>query len=270
MERSTRHAWAAACLLAAVVLAGPAAAAPPGVPQLDHVMVVVMENHSYDQVRTLPYISTLIQNYTSFSQSYAVSHPSEPNYLALWAATTFGTTNDNCPPDGSPYSVANLGSACEAIGLSWKSYCENLPSVGSTVCSSPDNLYRRKHHPCPDFTNLNHTRENPYSQLATDIAANALPALSFVVPNMCDDMHDCSTSTGDTWLSHNVPAMIAAVGVHGLVVITWDEDDKSSGNNILTLFAGPTVKTNYLCTSQFTHYTLVRTISTGSRIGSGY
>ena len=76
---------ALAVALAAVLAPRPAAAQT--VPRMDHVMIVVMENHSYDQVRTLPYISTLISYFTSFSQSYAVSHPSQPNYLALWAAS---------------------------------------------------------------------------------------------------------------------------------------------------------------------------------------
>jgi acid phosphatase len=278
LERHARHAWAAIpSILASLVLAGSAPAAreirptmptgePPaqptaaGVPRMNHVIIVVMENHSYDEVRTLPYISTLIGRYTSFSQSYAVSHPSQPNYLALWAASTLGVSNDNCPPLGTPYSDANLGQSCEAGGLTWKSYCENLPSVASTVCSSSDNLYRRKHHPCPDFSNLTHSNERPYSQLATDIAAGALPALSFVVPNMCDDMHDCSTSTGDAWLSNQLPAMISAVGPQGLVILTWDEDDGSNGNHILTVFAGTLVKSNYVSSANIDHYTVVRTI----------
>ncbi len=288
LGRHARHAWPAIrCILASLVLARPAPAAGKihrntdassvrssatlqtptaaparqaavGVPLLYHVIVVVMENNSYDQVRTLPYISTLIGQYTSFSQSYAVSHPSEPNYLAMWAASTMGLTDDSCPPPGSPYSVENLGHSCEAAGLTWKSYCENLPSVGSTVCSSSDNLYERKHHPCPDFSNCNHAWECPYGQLSTDIAGGRLPNLSFVVPNMCDDMHDCSDGTGDTWLSNNMPAMISAVGPRGLVVLTWDEDD--SANHILTVFAGPAAKTNYVSSQTFNHYTLVRTI----------
>ena len=252
--------------LAAALAAGPAAAQI--VPRMDHVIIVVMENHSYDETRTLPYTSTLISKYTSFSQSYAVTHPSQPNYLALWAASTLGISDDNCPPLGSPYSAANLGNSCEAAGLKWKSYCENLPAVGSTVCASSDNLYRRKHHPCPDFSNLNHSKECPYNQLAADIAAGVLPALSFVVPNMCNDTHDCSTSTGDTWLSNNLPAMISAVGPRGLVILTWDEDDHSSANHILTVFAGPTVKSNYISSKTMTHYTVVRTICDALGISS--
>jgi acid phosphatase len=227
---------------------------------MDHVMIVVMENHTYDEVRVLPYISTLISNYTSFSQSNAVDHPSQPNYLALWAASTLGISNDTCPPGGSPFTDANLGSSCEAAGLTWKSYCENLPAVGSTVCESADAQYKRKHHPCPDFANLDHARECPYGQLAADIAAGALPALSFVVPNMCNDMHDCSTTIGDTWLSNNLPAMISAVGPHGLVILTWDETERNGKNHILTVFAGPVVKPNYVSSQPITHYTVVRTI----------
>jgi len=264
-SRSTGRLALAVAFAAALA---PRPAAAQTVPRLDHVMIVVMENHSYDQVRTLPYIATLISSYTSFSQSYAVSHPSQPNYLALWAASTLGIADDNCPPAGSPYAAANLGSSCEAAGVTWKSYCENLPSVGSTVCSSADNLYRRKHHGCPDFSNLNHAKESPYSQLATDIAAGTLPAFSFVVPNMCDDMHDCSTTSGDTWLSNNLPAMIAAVGPRGLVILTWDEDDKSSANHILTVFAGAAVKSNYVSSQTITHYTVVRTICDALGISS--
>ena len=268
MKIRARHTWAALLSLQIGIALSPRPAAAGTVPQLDHVIIVVMENHSYDQVRTLPYISTLISKYTSFSQSYAVSHPSQPNYLALWAASTLGISDDNCPPSGSPYSAANLGHSCEAAGLTWRSYCENLPSVASTVCASSDNLYKRKHHPCPDFSNLTHSKECPYSQLATDIAAGALPSLSFVVPNMCHDMHDCSGSTGDTWLSNNLPAMILAVGPRGLVILTWDEDDHSSGNQILTVFAGPMVKSNYVSSQTIDHYTVVRTICDLLGLGS--
>src|SRR5262249_10333372 len=102
--------------------------------------------------------------------------------------------------------------------------------------------------------------ECPYGQLATDIAAGTLPNLSFVVPNMCHDMHDCSVATGDTWLSLNLPAMIAAVEPRGLVVLTWDEDDFGGDNHILTVFAGPMVKTDYVSSQPFNHYTLVRTL----------
>ena len=90
-------------LLAGLLLFGrPAAGSPQAaaVPALDHVIVIMMENQSYDGVRTLPYITSLIATQSSFSASYAITHPSQPNYLAIWSGSLKGTSNDNCPAPG--------------------------------------------------------------------------------------------------------------------------------------------------------------------------
>ncbi len=230
------------------------------VPPLDHVIVVIMENKSYDQVRTAAYTASLITNYSTCTNSFAVTHPSQPNYIALWAGSTLGVVNDACPAPGSPYSAENLGHACEVAGRSWRAYSEGLPNVGDPVCATAGNSYTRKHDPWTDFANLDHTRERPYTDLAVDIAAHTLPNLAFVVPNNCDNTHDCAVATGDAWLAANLPAMISAVGPNGVVILTWDEDNNLSGNHILTVFAGPTVRTGYASTATVTHYGILRTI----------
>jgi phospholipase C len=245
----------AALLLALTQGTGPAS---DPVPPLDHVIVVIMENHSYDEVRLKPYTASLIANYTVCTQSYAVTHPSLPNYLALWAGSTFNVTNDDCPAPGSPYTAANLGHACQAAGKTWRSYCEDLPVVGSAVCS--DAGYRRKHAPWTDFSNLDHYNERPYTDLLPDMSAGQLPALAFVVPNQCNSTHDCSITTGDNWLAANVPSMLKALGPRGVLILTWDEDDGTAGNHILTVFAGATVKAGYAYTQTVNHYNVVRTI----------
>jgi acid phosphatase len=234
--------------------------AAQGVPHAQHVLVVIMENHAYDTVRVLPYTASLIATSSSFAFSFAVSHPSQPNYLALWGASTMGVTNDNCPSPGSPYTTENLGHACEAAGLEWKAYSEGLPAVGSSVCNYGSPSYARRHEPWTDWSNLTHTNEVPFTQFALDSTAGALPTLAYVVPNNCDNTHDCSTTTGDNWLAANLPGMIRAVGPNGLVILTWDEDDGSHGNHILTVFAGPLVRPGYVSNRTITHYTLVRTI----------
>jgi acid phosphatase len=231
-----------------------------GVPNAAHVLVVIMENHAYDTVRVLPYTASLIAVSSSFASSYAVSHPSQPNYLALWGASTMGVTNDNCPSPGSPYTTENLGHACEAAGLSWKAYSEGLPAVGSTACNYGSPSYARRHAPWTDWSNLTHTNEVPFTQFALDTAAGALPTLAYVVPNDCDNTHDCSTTIGDNWLAANLPGMVRAVGPWGFVILTWDEDDGSHGNHILTVFAGPLVRPDYISNRTITHYTVVRTI----------
>ena len=84
-------------IAALAALAACASSSHAQVPALDHVVVVIMENHSYDQVRLKPYSASLIAISSTCTQSYAVTHPSLPNYLALWAGSTFGIANDNCP-----------------------------------------------------------------------------------------------------------------------------------------------------------------------------
>jgi acid phosphatase len=237
-----------------------ASSAGRDVPRSDHVLVVIMENHAYDTVRVLPYTASLIAASSSFAYSYAVSHPSQPNYLALWGASTMGVSNDNCPSPGSPYTTENLGHACEAAGLAWKAYSEGLPAVGSTTCNYGSPSYARRHAPWTNWSNLTHSNEVPFAQFAQDVAAGKLPTLAYVVPNNCDNTHDCSTATGDNWLAANLPGMIRAVGPNGLVILTWDEDDGNHGNHILTVFAGPSVRPGYVSNRTITHYTLVRTI----------
>ena len=241
--------------LLAIVSAGGAHAQ---VPALDHVVVVIMENHSYDQVRFKPYTASLIATASACTRSYAVTHPSLPNYLALWSGNTFGIDNDNCPADGSPFTVDNLGHACQVAGVSWRSYCEELPTAGDPVCSTGG--YRRKHAPWTDFSNLDHMNERPLTDLQPDISAGNLPMLVFVVPNQCNSTHDCSVSTGDTWLAGIMPTLINAVGAHGVVILTWDEDDDANGNHILTVFAGAPVKAGYSHTAYVDHYGVLRTI----------
>jgi hypothetical protein len=253
--------------LAPFVLAPESIAA--ALPPCDRVIVVIMENHGYDQVRTQPYTAGLIASGGLLSGSYAVTHPSEPNYIALWAGSTLAVTNDACPAPGSPFAAENLGHACEARGRSWRAYSENLASAGATGCSYDGNtssgLYTRKHDPWTFFSNLNHVNERPYPDLAADIAANTLPNLAFVIPNNCHNTHNsgtagCGIADGDAWLAANLPAMRSALGPNGVLILTWDEDDGGAGNHILTVFAGPTVVAGSVSTRTVTHYTIVRTI----------
>ena len=238
---------------------GPASAVN-GVPTPEHIIVVIMENKFYQDVWDEPYTASLIASGSLFTQSYAITNPSQPNYIALWSGSTQGVTNDICPAPGSPFHVANLGQACEAQGISWRSYSENLPAPGFSGCLSGDSLYVRKHAPWTDFGNLNHQRERRFSDLAVDIANGTLPRLAFVVPNQCNNTHDCPVATGDAWLAANMPTFLQAAGPNGFVILTWDEDDSYHGNHILTVFAGGLVKSGYVSGQTIDHYSVLRTI----------
>ncbi|WP_242614022.1 alkaline phosphatase family protein [Actinomadura roseirufa] len=246
----------------ALAAAGPRRGAyAAAVPTPDHVVVVVFENHNYSQIigsSSAPYINSLANGGANLTNFFAETHPSEPNYFALFSGSTQGITDDACPPPGSPYNRANLGTEVRNVGRSWGSYNEGLPSEGSTVCSNSAGKYARKHNPWFSFSNLPASTGHTFAQWPTDFTT--LPTVSFVVPNLCNDMHDCSVGTGDTWLKNKIDGYAQWAKTHNSVlVVTFDEDNGSAGNKIATVFYGAHVKTGPDAT-QYNHYNLLRTI----------
>jgi hypothetical protein len=244
--------------IVAAITAGPVSAA--GVPRPDHVVVVVMENHSYNKIigsSSAPYINnTLKAGGATFTQSFAVTHPSQPNYLALFSGSTQGITDDSCP---HTFSAENLGHQLVAAGDTFKGYSESLPSVGYTGCHSGS--YYRKHNPWVNFSTVPSSANVPLTQWPTDFTT--LPAVAFVVPNICNDMHDCSVSTGDTWLKNHINTYAQWAKTHNsTLVLTFDEDDSSQSNQVPTIFYGQHVKTGSF-SEHITHYTVLRTIQDG-------
>lgn len=229
-------------------------------PAYDHVLVVVMENHSYDQVvgnANAPYITALAAQGANFTGSYAIEHPSEPNYLDLFSGSNQGVTDDSCP---HTFSADNLGSQLLAANLTFAGYSEGLPAAGSVVCSAgtAPNTYQRKHNPWVNFSNVPPESNQPLTAFPGDFST--LPTVSFVVPNQCHDMHDCSVATGDAWLAANIDAYAQWAKTHdSLLVLTWDENDFSAGNHIATIFVGElVVPGNYA--EHIDHYTVLATL----------
>ncbi|MFJ4790510.1 alkaline phosphatase family protein [Streptomyces sp. NPDC088794] len=237
----------------------PSAHAAATVPNPDHVVVVVFENHAYSQVigsSSAPYINSLRTGGAGLSQSYAETHPSQPNYFALFSGSTQGVTDDSCYTPGFS-SAANLASEVLAAGGTWASYNETLPSQGSTTCSSGD--YARKHNPWFGFSNVPTSTAKTFAQFPTDYAT--LPDVSFVVPNLCSDMHDCSVSTGDTWLKNKLSAYASWAKTHNsLLVVTFDEDNRLAGNRIPTVLYGQPVTAGSTSATTYNHYDLLRTL----------
>lgn len=240
-------------------LGGASAHASSAVPSPDHVVVVVFENHAYSQVigsSRAPYINSLTSGGASLTQSYAETHPSQPNYYALFSGSTQGVTDDSCVTPGFS-SAANLASEVIAAGRTWASYNESLPSEGSTTCSDGD--YAQKHNPWFGFGNVPTSSAKTFAQFPTDYST--LPQVSFVTPDLCSDMHDCSVSTGDTWLKDNLGAYATWARTHNsLLVLTFDEDNRLSGNRIPTVLYGQPVTAGSSSSTTYDHYDLLRTL----------
>jgi len=229
-------------------------------PQFDHIVIVVMENHSFGQIignASAPYINGLAEQNANFTQSFAIEHPSQPNYLDLFSGSNQGVTDDSCPHS---FNVANLGGQLIAADFTFAGYSEGLPAAGSTVCNSgtAPNTYQRKHNPWVNFSDVPAESNQPFSVFPVDFTT--LPTVSFVVPNQCHDMHDCSVATGDAWLAANIDPYAQWAKTHNsLLVLTWDENDNSVPNQITTIFVGAhVVPGQYVET--INHYTVLATL----------
>lgn len=233
--------------------AAPAATAPPA---FSHIVVVMEENHSFSDIigsSSAPYINSLATQGASFTDSFAVTHPSQPNYLALFSGSTQGTSSDSCP---HTFSGNNLGNELRAAGLSFTGYSESMPSDGFTGCTS--GAYARKHVPWTDFSDLPSSVNLRFSEFPTNFAN--LPTVSFVIPNLDDDMHDGTIAAGDTWLQNNLNSYVQwAKNNNSLLIVTWDEDDSSMNNQIPTLFVGANIIPGKYG-EKITHYSVLRTI----------
>jgi hypothetical protein len=238
---------------------GTSAASPTGlprVPRFDHVVVAVVENHAYGEIigeSSMPFLNQLETSGAVLTQSYAVSHPSEPNYLALFSGSTQGLSDDSCPHD---YTRPNLAGALLARGLSFTGYSEDLPASGFTGCES--GAYARKHNPWVDFSALPARVNQPMTAFPGNPAD--LPTVSFVIPNLDHDMHDGTLAQADQWLQVHLGDYANWCRAHNsLLVITTDEDDDSQNNRIATILVGAHVRPGPYDT-RTDHYGLLRTL----------
>lgn len=227
------------------------------VPRPKHVVIVVFENERAGDIignPQAPYINRLANTGASFTKSFALTHPSQPNYLALFSGSTQGVRNDDC--QRAPFKSDNQANQLLSAGYTFVSYAEGLPGPGSKVCSA--GRYARKHAPWTNFSNVPAKTQQPYTSFPGDYAK--LGDVSWVIPDMCHDMHDCSVATGDRWLKDQLGGYAAwAQAHHSLLVVTFDEDDYSGHNQIATVFYGADVAPGSY-NERITHYSVLATV----------
>jgi acid phosphatase len=235
---------------------GAGVAASGGLPVPDHVLVVIFENEDAEKIvggAQAPYLTSLAASGATFTDAHGERHPSQPNYLALFSGSTQGVVDDSCP---QTFSGANLAAQLQAAGRTFVGYSEDLPSAGYTGCGIAG--YARKHNPWVNFPDLPAGVNQPYSALPADFAD--LPTVSFVVPNLCNDMHNCGVAAGDRWARGHLAGYAAWAQQHNsLLVVTFDEDNGSSANHIATILAGSMVKPG-TSGQRIDHYSLLRTV----------
>ena len=244
-------------------------APPPGSSQFGHVFVVTEENTDYVDVTTssMPYLMGLAAQYGLATQYYANTHPSIGNYFEL-ATGQIITNNDGY---SQIVSVDNIVRELVAAGKTWKSYAEDLPSVGYT--GGDVGNYARKHNVFALLSDVANdpaqtNRLVPFTQFATDLANGTLPTFSNIVPNLCNDAHDCGLDVADSWLQTNIAPLIASPVFQqdGLLIIVFDEaggDNTNGGGRIVWVAVSPKAKRAYQSTTLYQHPSTLRLILKG-------
>jgi phospholipase C len=241
-----------------MTLAAEPATAGKRIPRPDHIVIVMEENHGYSEIigsQAAPYINSLASQGALFTDSDAIQHPSQPNYLELFSGSNQGVNDDSCPHS---FSTGNEGSELITAGYSFAGFSEGLPSKGSEVCAY--GAYARKHSPWTNFSNLPASTNLPFTKFSKDFNKLRLPTVSWVIPNLDDDMHDGTIAEGDIWLKDNLSSYVDWAQNHNsLLILTWDEDEGTRDNHIATIFVGPMVKPGQYGET-IDHYNVLRTV----------
>jgi phosphatidylinositol-3-phosphatase len=234
-----------------------------------HVFILVEENANYADIianPSMPYLNGLANQYGLAANYFANAHPSIPNYFELSTGQTL-TLIDALTPRTFPVDRNNVVRNLLAAGKTWKSYAEDLPSVGYT--GDDTGRYAVRHNPFAYLTDVQYDVKQvqnlvPFSQLAADLNTANLPDYSFLVPNLCNDAHDCPLSTADTWLKTNVDPLIHSpqFQINGLLIIVFDEantlDFTSGGGHVAAVIVSPQAKRGYKSIAFYQHQSVLR------------
>ncbi len=238
---------------------------------ISKVMVIWEENRDYAEVvgnSAAPYLNNTVKPQCGLATNYNdVGHPSLPNYLSATSGLSFNSTpwTNDCSPGGSCLSNAdNVYHQQEAAGQTWRGYAE---SMSSNCQAANSGTYAVRHNPPPYYTDLANCASwdipagtSTSGNLLNDVNNGTLPRYSSVTPNDCNNGHDCSTQTADTWLSGWLPVITAGPDYQQgrlAIFVIWDEGTSSDHVAGFVLSARTPAGTSV--GTAFNHYSVLRT-----------
>lgn len=231
--------------------------------QYSHVVWIMLENVGYPIVGSpsAPYFNQLASRCGLATNDDAVSHPSLPNYIALTSGSTQGITDDG-EPSSHPLSSPSIFSE---LGSNWKVLAESMPSACDHVTSGQ---YAARHNPAVYYTRS--AAACRQDDVPLTLPMNLSARFTLIVPNICDDMHSCTVTTGDAWLRRMVPLILASAQYQSrslVLFITFDENDSMASNQIPTIVIAPSTPRGARVAVRFTHYSLLKTTESLLHVG---
>ncbi|KAI6040767.1 phosphoesterase family-domain-containing protein [Pisolithus marmoratus] len=239
----------------------------------DRFIQVWLENTDYNDAAAQSAFKTLSKEGITLSGYYALTHPSEPNYIAAAGGNFWGLASDDDVT--IPANVSTIVDLLEAKGISWAEYQENMPIDGylGNNFTNPDGYtyYMRKHSPLVSYDSVNQNsarlvRLRNFNDFAYDVGNNTLPQWFFVTPNMKDDGHDTGVGYASDWLNYWLVPLLQDANFNTartLILLTFDETGNYAINNeVYSILLGGAVPSNLKGTIDNTFYTHYSTLST--------
>jgi phosphatidylinositol-3-phosphatase len=238
--------------------------APHTVARVSKILVFVIENHSLTHMKQgMPYTFALGRRFGYATRYAAITHPSLPNYLAMIGGSTFHVRDDDAPRYHPISGSSVLGRTLKA-GRRAALYAEGMTSPCDV--SPGTDTYAVKHNPWAYFVDERQAclaHDLPIKRLRKAIRSGHLPNVGMVVPNLCNDAHDCPLSQADNWLQRHVRHVMRGPdwrSHHLAIVITADEDDRTQDNRVLTVVAQPGLH-HVVADAAMSHYSLSKALA---------
>lgn len=226
----------------------------------DHVIIIVLENASYESAMAEPYLAELARRGRLLLNFHAVAHPSYPNYLAMITGRRIRTSGDR----QEVIRVPSIAAALEARGFTWRQYAEAMP----VPCYGQDSAgYARKHVP---FMSIAAVIDSP-ARCQNVVPARRfdpahLPNYAFYTPDIRNDGHDTNVHYAARWLRRFLEPLLAPGGTPPgtLVVVTFDESEElpigPQANHIYTVLLGDAVRPGKPVSTYYDHFDMLRTV----------
>ncbi|KAI8884110.1 phosphoesterase-domain-containing protein [Backusella circina FSU 941] len=240
----------------------------------DHFIQIWFENMDFETVNNNSDFRSLVKEGILLDNYNAITHPSEPNYVAVAGGSNFGIDNDDYY--NIPANISSIYDLLEKKGLTWKVYQEDIPSVGFTGYLEGE--YVRKHNPAIifDSVGLNETRRQNVvgdDQFQKDVKSGNLPNWMFYTPNMLNDGHDTNVSYAGNWLKTFYKDSIKGKSIdkNAVILITFDENKTyPSRNRVWSLLLGNIPKELKGTTDNtfYTHYSTLSTVEHNWDLGN--
>jgi len=240
----------------------------------DRFVTIWLENTDFTTADADPNIAAFAKKGILLTNYFALTHTSEPNYVAAVGGEYFGMNNDNL--FNVPANISTIVDLLDSKGITWSEYMQDMPSTGfqgvQFLNAKGANDYVRKHNPLIIYESIsgNATRSantKNFTLFDQDLANGLIPQWVFITPNLTNDGHDTNVTFAGTFTKNFLTPLLTNPNFNNnrtLIFLTWDETATSTiQNRVVGILLGGAVPANLIGTTDtnfYNHYSQIATV----------